>query len=131
MLYEKIRLKELGCIEESKKVESLAKNFANAGYDVKSFNSNTEDLEHNRFIEVKSSVNKKFDFHWSNNEVNTAKELHSKYWLYFVPEINTETRKTKAKIERIQNPYKRIFENSSYSKKIEGYHIQIDEDEDN
>lgn len=129
LLYEKIRLKELGAVDESKKVESLAKNFANAGYDIRSFNSKTDNLEHNRFIEVKSSVNKKLDFHWSENEVNIAKELGSNYWLYFVPEINSETRKTKAKIERIQNPYKRIFENSSYTKTIESYHVQFESDD--
>lgn len=124
LLYEKKRLKELGCMNEANKVELLSKSFANAGYDINSFNGKSKNLEYDRFIEVKSSVSKQIDFHWSDNEINMAQQLKNQYWLYFVPEINSETRKSQGKIEKIQNPFKNVFENSSYDKIIESYHIQ-------
>lgn len=122
-LYEKTRLNNLGLVDESKKIELLTKNFTNAGYDLKSFSLKTENFKHDRFIEVKSSTGQLLDFHWSKNELCLAKKLQNNYWIYFVPGINIESRKTKSEIIMIQNPYERIFENSSYAKVIDTYHI--------
>ncbi|MEX2192501.1 MAG: DUF3883 domain-containing protein [Nitrosarchaeum sp.] len=122
--YEKNRLNGIGCKFESDKVQRISLGHANAGYDVVSFNDTSKDGDYDRFIEVKGSSGKDFDFHWSENEIKTAIELENKYWIYFVPEINVETMNTESDIEKIQNPYKRIFESASFSKTLENYHIR-------
>ncbi len=122
--YEQKRLAKHDCKFESDNVQRISLRYANAGYDIVSFNEKSQDDGYDRFIEVKGSSGKELDFHWSKNEIKIAEELGNKYWLYFVPEINSETRKTNAEIEKIQNPFKNIFENSSYEKLAENYHIQ-------
>lgn len=53
-----------------------------AGYDILSFTS-TASLRHDLFIEVKSHSGRKA-FHWSRNEIATAREFGEAYALYLV-----------------------------------------------
>lgn len=53
-----------------------------AGFDILSFDSH-QSLVHDRFIEVKSFRDEPH-FHWSKGEMETAKELRGRYWLYLV-----------------------------------------------
>lgn len=53
-----------------------------AGYDILSFTSTTS-LRHDLFIEVKSYATRKV-FHWSRNEIATAREFGEAYALYLV-----------------------------------------------
>ena len=78
--YEKKRLRGKKCEQEANNVQRISKNYANAGYDIKSFNSNAKNIEeHDRFIEVKGSTETKFEIHWSENEIKTARELGKNY----------------------------------------------------
>jgi len=123
LTFEKSRLRDLGFVRESEQVKLISQEFANAGYDICSFDGKNQDLAHDRFIEVKSSVGNKMDFHWSIKEINTAKTLDQKYWLYFVPEIDVDKKTSSKDPIMIQNPYSSIFSNSNFDKVIEGYHI--------
>lgn len=53
-----------------------------AGYDILSFTSTTS-LRHDLFIEVKSHADRKA-FHWSRNEIATAREFGDAYALYLI-----------------------------------------------
>ena len=53
-----------------------------AGYDIASFEKNT-DREFNRFIEVKS-YERRLGFYWTKNEKRIAEYLKEKYYIYLV-----------------------------------------------
>ena len=126
--FEKNRLKNLGFEDESNKTRRISINFANAGYDIESFNGKTSDGLPNRFIEVKGTTKKELDFHWSINEINTAKNLGSNYWIYHVSEIDVQNKISINEPKMINNPYDDIFSNDLFEKNIESYHIKEKED---
>jgi hypothetical protein len=110
--FEKQRLKEEHCDEKIDKINQISITNTRAGYDIESFNDKSS-LSYDRFIEVKGSINKKFDIHWSVNEINKAKEHPDKYWLYFVSEIDLETGTCPNTPELYPNPFVNIFQNKS------------------
>ena len=126
--FEKNRLKNLGFEDESNKTRRISIDFANAGYDIESFNGKTNDGLPDRFIEVKGTTKKELDFHWSINEINTAKNLGSNYWIYFVSEIDVQNKISINEPKMINNPYDHIFSNDLFEKNIESYHIKEKED---
>ena len=127
--FERKRLEKDDCIEESKQVKQISDEWANKGYDIESFNGHSENLEPDRFIEVKGSTGKKFSIFWSQNEIEKAQELGEKYWIYFVSEIDLENESTPNDPEMIQDPFNRIdplninAENTEFDKKCESIHI--------
>ena len=126
--FEKNRLKNLGFEEESNKIRQISIDFSNAGYDIESFNGKTRDGVPDRFIEVKGTTKKEFSFYWSINEINTAKELSSNYWIYYVSEIDVQNKTSSNDPKMINNPYENIFSNDLFQKNIESYHIQEQDD---
>jgi len=126
--FEKNRLKNLGFEEESNKIRQISIDFSNAGYDIESFNGKTKDGVPDRFIEVKGTTKKEFSFYWSINEINTAKELSSNYWIYHVSEIDVQNKTSSNDPKMINNPYENIFSNDLFQKNIESYHIKEKED---
>ena len=126
--FEKNRLKNLGFEEESNKIRQISIDFSNAGYDIESFNGKTRDGVPDRFIEVKGTTKKEFSFYWSINEINTAKELSSNYWIYHVSEIDVQNKTPSNDPKMINNPYENIFSNDLFQKNIENYHIKEKED---
>ena len=122
--YEKNRLKNKGCLSESENVKRISSEYANAGYDILSFNERASNLDsHDRFIEVKGSTGLEFDIHLSANEVKKAQELGNKFWLYFIGGIDVQTQKTDQMPLTIQNPFKNIFQSKNYMHECEGYRI--------
>ena len=123
------RLEREGCIEEAKHVEQISQDWANKGYDIESFDGHSDDLIPDRFIEVKGTTGKKFSIFWSQNEIEKAQELGSKYWIYFISEINLEDESAPNDPEMIQNPFYRIDpfssdpDNTEFDKKCESIHI--------
>jgi Domain of unknown function (DUF3883) len=97
--FEKERLNKLGRHSLAERVQLISKEYVNAGFDVVSFNG--EYSEPDRFIEVKTFSNDGL-FYWSKNEVEVAKLLKEKYWLYIVNFSDGE-----GEILIIQNPYDR------------------------
>ena len=127
--FEKNRLKEAGCVDEAEHVDQISEDWANKGYDIDSFDGNSPELQPNRFIEVKSSTGKKFSVFWSENEIEVARELGKRYWIYFVSEIDIENKTSPNIPEMIQDPFNRIDplninpENTEFDKKWESIHI--------
>lgn len=118
LAFEKKKLKNYPKI--SKKIKYVASKNVNAGYDIESFilKQANKEIFSKIFIEVKavSIVDKKF--YWSANEIEVAKTLKSKYFLYLLPvgfngafDIN--------RLEIIPNPYNSIFLKDTWQKKEE------------
>ena len=120
--YERKRLMEMNCEKEAECVEQISEEFANAGFDIRSFNGKSDDLIHDRFIEVKSSTDTEFSIHWSHNEIEFAKKYPDNYWIYFIQKIDLQNQSSDEPI-LIQNPIKNILENEEYDKKSESLHI--------
>tara|TARA_Y100000814_G_scaffold128373_1_gene92905 strand:- start:1545 stop:2510 length:966 start_codon:yes stop_codon:yes gene_type:complete len=87
-----------------------------AGYDIRSWEKSEEKKE--RYIEVKAISNgESFDFHWTNNEIETAKRYHESYYLYLLPGNLLPGKTTNDlecefyidKLKKIQDPFSEIF----------------------
>jgi hypothetical protein len=63
-------------------IRLVSKEDVAAGYDIASF-ATISSLQHDRFVEVKSHGETKL-FHWSRNEIATAREFGEDYALYLV-----------------------------------------------
>lgn len=83
-----------------------------AGFDILSYGEN-EDEE--KYIEVKS-CGADFMFHFTKNEIQTAKKYGDNYWLYLFNRLTIS-------VIEIQNPYKLLFEENSsdWAKEPDGY----------
>lgn len=113
---------EMDRLNNAKKVEWVAKYIVNEGYDIASFNSES-DIECNRFIEVKSYVGERPYFYWSRNEYQVAQIKQRSYWLYLV---NREEMKKSDYVPRmINNPFKSILCDSDWDTQIENYRIDF------
>lgn len=117
--YEQNRLKEHPYFN---KIERIAETYTNAGFDIQSFND-LDSFIHDRFIEVKSYKDE-IAFYWSKNEVEKAKQLRAKYYLYLVDRSLMNDTEYVPKI--FQNPYKKIFENDIWKKETENWKITLD-----
>ncbi|MEM2160123.1 MAG: DUF3883 domain-containing protein [Candidatus Nitrosotenuis sp.] len=121
--HEKNRLKQCGFDKESNNVVLISQEYANAGYDICSFHGKSDNLEFDRYIEVKGSTGEEIDFFWSKNEIDEAKKRGDKYCIYFVPSIDIE-KQNGGKIIIICNPIRDILENDQYDKQIESIHVK-------
>ncbi len=98
--YETKYLIENGRPDLAKFVRQISKQSVGEGYDIISY-----DLEGNKkFIEVKSTKNKNINFFITDNELNTAKLLENRYWIYRVVFLENG----EANIYRVQNPVQKI-----------------------
>ncbi len=69
-------------------IRRISLNDVGAGYDIASFAGSTS-LEHDLFIEVKSHGAQKV-FHWTRNEIATAREFGESYALYLVDRTRSD-----------------------------------------
>jgi hypothetical protein len=97
--YERRRLKAAHRNDLCNLVERVSATNVDAGYDIRSFETNG-DL---RYIEVKSSTNSHVSFYWSSIERNFALAHRDSYWIYFVPR-SQELPKLKYEITLIKDP---------------------------
>jgi hypothetical protein len=125
--YEKQRLRKLGHIIESESIQWVSKLNVSAGYDIRSFDARSKNLVHNRFIEVKGSARKTIHFFWSSNEIEAAKRLGDRYWLYYQPLRSLNSASNPEPIV-IRNPYKNIWSNKNFKKKCTEYEITIEDE---
>jgi hypothetical protein len=105
-----------------KQIDWVAQYIVNEGYDIASYNR-IDDLEYNRFIEVKSYEGKIPYFYWSRNEVDVAKRKSEKYWIYLVnrAEMNNKDYEPIMK----QNPIESVLNNENWDKQVENYKIKL------
>ncbi len=88
-------------------IELLSDNFANAGYDIKSFHR-IQDKQRNRLIEVKSFQGESH-FYWSENEMTVADDKRSDYFIYLV-DYNKMNEPGYIPVI-IENPFETVFGN--------------------
>jgi len=94
--YERKWLIESGRGDLASNVIQTSKESVSAGYDIVSY-----DIEGNKkYIEVKSSKSTNSYFYLTDNELNVAKMLLDKYWIYRVQNCSSND----YKIIKIQNP---------------------------
>jgi len=113
--------------EEAKNVRIISDDDSNAGYDIESFTDGSQNLnEPDKFIEVKGSTNSKLNFYWSKNEINNARHLGDKYWIFFVSNIDKNTKKGTI-TRRIKNPFQEIdplnLDSTEFNKECQSYLI--------
>lgn len=101
------------------KIGILSQSFVNAGYDIESFDD-SDSVALDRFIEVKS-FDTEICFYWSKNEIEKAKELGEKYFIYLFDRGRFQDRDYQP--IRIQNPYKRIFDSELWRKEAETWRL--------
>ena len=107
-------------LNEKENIEWISPYDSNAGFDILSFH-NTDDMQNNRFIEVKSYSGEKPHFYWTSNEINKAKELMGDYVIYLVnrDEISNEDYEP----EMFFNPIESILNNNRWIKEVDKYHL--------
>jgi len=95
-----------------------------AGYDIASFSKKSSE-RYDRFIEVKSFVGKTQNFYWSKNEVDTAKRLKEKYYLYIINYNQMKESNADYIPIIIQNPFEKFFiqKKEDWSFEVESYHF--------
>lgn len=100
-------------------IRRVSEHHVNAGFDIESFNDK-ESVFVDRYIEVKSFAGD-VAFYWSRNEVQIAREMADKYFLYFVDRDKMLQPGYVPKM--FQNPYHKIFENEFWEKEPEKWRL--------
>lgn len=114
--YEKSRLSDFP--ELLKKIEHISVNDVLAGYDILSWEKNKAIP---RFIEVKAISKVDNGFFWTRNEIEKAKELSNRYYLYLLPVIKNNKFDINS-LEIISNPIDEVFLNSKdWCQQVETY----------
>ena len=93
------------------RVEHIALLNAGAGYDVRSVTVNENGVVTPRYIEVKAVSGSSFQFHWTRNEVLTAKLLAQWYYLYLLP-VEAGRRFSMSRLKVISNPHSAVLHES-------------------
>ena len=108
--YEIDRLNKLDKTGElSQRITQISQYDPFAGFDVLSFNDECSNpSEPDRYIEVKTTTGTSAHFFWSRNEIKKAKECRVQYWIYIWINVNNDNKR----LQIIQNPYKKLFEDS-------------------
>lgn len=117
-VYERSRLLDLGLLNESARVERISGRYVNAGYDLLSFSSAS--VVPNRYIEVKS-VGSDLRFFWSINELETAKAMRDRYFLYLIERTRYEPA-----VWIVQDPFHTLACIQVKTEPIQ-FHIQFDD----
>lgn len=109
---EKERLIKIGRLDLANLVKKISDQNISAGYDILSFDGCKSSLIPDRFIEVKGSTDNWLVFYISKNETQIAQKMQDKYWIYCVLGVGNSPAQ---KIEIINNPYKRIFQEKQFN----------------
>lgn len=112
--YEKNRLRNIPNLVNNIEYTSLID--VSAGYDIKSFIQVKKDHYSEIYIEVKAVSSFDWSFNWSDNEIETARLLGEKYFLYLLP-VEPNGGFKKNSLTMIKNPYKKIYKNRSWERK--------------
>jgi len=122
--YEKERLAKKSHMVESRCVRCVSRLRVNAGYDVESFDGKTPHLNFNRFIEVKGSKGRGLRFFWSENEMQVARNLKDKYWIYYLGGIDMKKRRSSQPPVLFQNPIDSVLKHQRLKKLPQGIIVE-------
>lgn len=108
--FEKKKLSKLKFLLQ--KIEHISQYDVNAGYDIKSYKDKLDDnlKPIPIFIEVKAVPFWNYEFNWTKNEINKAKILKEKYYLYLLPVLSRKNFDIE-NLKIIEDPYHNIYEN--------------------
>lgn len=108
--FEKERLMQLGREDLAKQITHVSLDDDSAGFDIISFEVDSDGNATKKFIEVKTTTaNEINSFYLSKNEFEVMNDLKDKYWIYRVYDVETEKPKFyKASYEDLYNKYKYI-----------------------
>ena len=114
--YEKKRLRNI--LINPKEIVHISLDNVLAGYDIKSFENYIDENSNriDRYIEVKAISIQDVKFYWSKNEIDIAKVLGEKYFLYLLPVVSKNTFDF-SRLMIINNPFKNIYLNETDWKK--------------
>ncbi len=105
--YEKKRMED--CPKLLAEIQLISQINVKAGYDIRSCElESSEGDPIIRYIEVKAVSLTDFKFFWSRNEIEIAKKLGERYYLYLLPVLSQEAFDI-IKLEIISNAYKNVF----------------------
>lgn len=121
--FEKKRLKNVGCQIEADCVTRISDLDVTAGYDMISFDGQSPNMVYDRFIEVKGSTGNDIDFFWSKNEIEQARKLGARYWLYFVGGIDNQTQMTSRQVVTIQDPLQKMLKSDKFETECAQFHV--------
>lgn len=93
-------------------IEHIALKNVSTGYDIKSFENylNIDSKKIERYIEVKAVSLEDYKFFWSRNEIEVAKFLREKYFLYLLPVTSKNTFDVE-KLMIISDPFSNVYPN--------------------
>jgi len=122
--YERKKLKKFPQL--IKNIKHISRSDVAAGFDILSFSAVPKERFEKMCIEVKAVSGESFDFYWSINEIGTAKNYGSTYYLYLLPVVAGGKFDIK-KLRIISNPYEQIYKGGQ-SHKIESvlFHVSSD-----
>ena len=105
--------------QQKKKIKQISEIDVSAGYDIISFHS--ESSTQRRYIEVKTFEGNNH-FHWSKNEIDSAKLRKHDYYIYLVDynKINEEDYVP----TMIQDPYQEVFMQGKWSFSVDSYLVE-------
>lgn len=118
------RLAKAGYIVESHCVKRISKLDVSAGFDIKSFDGKSKGMKFDRFIEVKGSKGPGIRFIWSENEINVAKKLGDKYWIYYIGGVDVHKKEGKFEPILYQNPLKTLHADTRLTMKNNGIVVE-------
>lgn len=121
--FEKRRLSEIGCDFEARLVQRISKLDVGAGFDIISFDKQSTNLVPDRFIEVKGSRGNIVRFYWTRNEIEKAKVLRQRYWIYFIGGIEENDKSHYNAPILIQDPFLNTLTNGDYDTKCEVFSV--------
>lgn len=121
--FERQRLVKLGKAVLAELVEHTSKLDVSAGYDISSYDGTSDVLEHDRFIEVKSSASSQLSFYWPRNEIDVARELRAMYWIYFYRGFRMSGGIQTSAPEMFQDPIRSILGNPRFNIEEETLHV--------
>ena len=96
-----------------------------AGYDIVSFDGKNSVYVHDRFIEVKGTSGNSDIFYWSKNEMDAAKKLGNKYWIYFWKHVGASDKT--AELKKINDPYDKFWIRTSIKPEPLIYKVRSDQ----
>jgi hypothetical protein len=111
MQEERARLIGIGRNDLARLVKKIGDQNIAAGYDILSYDGLLSGYIPDRFIEVKGTSEGNVHFYITKNELEVAKKMRDKYWIYCVLNVGSQK---KRKIEMINNPSITVYESKKF-----------------
>lgn len=119
------RLRKAGFIKESRSVRLISTLNESAGYDLESYDAAAPaGMRFNRFIEIKGSGSETVHFFWSPNEMDKARELGDRYWIYFQGGIDRKAKTARNELLVFRDPIKTILADANFKQTPNGFLIE-------